>query len=137
MAGRSKEVRGWSETLQSDLMKAMSAEWDKVKESDDVAVLTVGDKRARVMGTFARSAKSIHTMVPEAKPAASEAAENEAEMHDDHPTDPAELQTALESKISGITELLERKRRGKGVGENDLDGDERRREALASQCLSS
>jgi hypothetical protein len=106
MAGRSEEVRDWSATLQSDLMTALSAEWNRVKASDDVAVLTLGDKRARMMGAFARSAKVIHTMVSEPKPTASETGEDEADMHDDHPVDPAEVRTALESKIAGIAELV-------------------------------
>jgi hypothetical protein len=136
MAGRSEEVRDWSETLQSDLMKALSAEWNRVKDSDDVAVLTVGDKRARMIGTFARSAKAIQSAVAEPKRAAPEADEDEADMHDDHPTDPADVQAALESKIAGITQMLERKRRGEGPGDGDLGVDDARGAALAPQRQS-
>ena len=133
MAGRSEEVRDWSETLQSKLMTAMSAEWDKAKASDDVAVLTVSDKRVRTIGTFARSAKAIHTMVPEPKRAALQAARDEADMHDDHPTDPGELRAALESKIAGITELIERKRRDEAPGEIGLGYDVDRSATLAPE----
>jgi hypothetical protein len=136
MAGRSEEVRDWSETLQSDLMKALSAEWNRVKDSDDVAVLTLGDKRARMMGAFARSAKVIHTMDSEPKRTAPKTDEDEADMHDDHPVDPAEVRTALESKIAGIAQLVELKRRGEepgdgGDGRHELGGSARTSQRLS------
>ncbi|MBO9709162.1 MAG: hypothetical protein J7521_13230 [Caulobacter sp.] len=133
MAGRSEEVAAWSERLQGDIMASMDAQWAGVKDSGDPAVWALAEKKVRALWTFARAAKAVAALTPRPERVASPADEDEAEMHDDHPTDPAELHAALESKIAGITELLERKRRGEGAGDGGPGGDVPRRDALALQ----
>jgi hypothetical protein len=133
MAGRSEEVAAWSERLQADIMASMGAEWAGVKDSGDPAVWALAEKKVRAMWTFARAAKAVAALTPRPERVASPADEDEAEMHDDHPTDPTELRAALESQIARFTELLECKRRGEGAEEGGLGGDVRRGGALASQ----
>jgi len=121
MAGRSDEAQGWSETLQTRLRKRMDALIEAFLKTDDPAEKAQIEKDARTCGVFARSAKAIETMVPEPKPAAEEAAnDDEASMHDGIPDDPEELQAALVARFTRFAELLELKRRGDpGAGESD------------------
>jgi hypothetical protein len=125
MAEKSDEARRWGERLQSDLMASMDAEWNRAKDSDDVAVVALADKRARMFGTFARSAKAVVAMISEAKQPAASGDEDEADMHGEIPDDPEELRTAVESKVARFAELLERKRidgAGGGLDDDDAGG---------------
>ena len=135
MAEKSDEAQRWGERLQGDLMASMDAEWNRAKDSDDVAVVALADKRARMMGTFARSAKAVVAMISEPKQAAATGGEeDEADMHGEIPDDPEELRAAVESKVAKLAELLERKRsEGQGGGDR---GDGLRSEAEVSQRRS-
>ncbi|PVM92077.1 hypothetical protein DDF62_02680 [Caulobacter radicis] len=123
MAEKSEhEARRWGERLQGDLMASMDAEWDRAKDSDDVAVVALADKRARMFGTFARSAKAVVAMISEPKQAAGNGGEeDEADMHGEIPDDPEELRAAVESKVAKLAELLERKRRDGAGGDDRCD----------------
>lgn len=124
MAGRSEEVRGWSETLQTRLMVKVDKLTQAFEISTDPAERAQIEKDVRVCGVFARSIKAIATMVPEpkSKPAAEDEAANddEASMHDGIPDDPEELQAALVARFTRFAELLELKRRAdRGDGDGD------------------
>jgi hypothetical protein len=141
MAGRSEEeVRDWGATHQERLMKEMDSEWAITKAATDVAVVVLSKRKAEAYGTHARTTRAIVVMVPAAKPAAKPVAkpapEEEAPMHDNHPEEPEALDAALESKITGIADLLERKRRDEGDGPSILEWPHHGPEALAPQRLS-
>jgi hypothetical protein len=140
MAERSEKVREWGEMHQDRIMKAMDAEWAILEETKDGAVATLSHKKAQAMGTHARTTRAIVVMVPDEKPTAKSAAkrppEDEAPMHDNHPEEPEALDAALESKIAGIADLLERKRRDEGDGPSVLEWPHHGPEALPPQRLS-
>ena len=125
-------------------MTTMDAEWAILKPATDVPVVTLSDKKARAIGTHARTARAIAVMVPDErpqlkpqpKPAAPPAAEEEAPMHDEIPDDPAELQAALVAKIGGIAELIELKRREGSDPQRSGRDPEPRSAATAPQRLS-
>ena len=125
---------------QDRLMKEMDAEWAITKAATEVPVAVLSKRKAETYGVHARTTRSIMVMVPEAKPVARKlakpASEVEAPMHDDHPEDPEALDAALKSKITGVAELLERKRRDESDGPSVLGQSHRRANALAPQRLS-
>lgn len=121
-------------------MKAMDAEWEITDTATDVAVVILSKRKAETYGTHARTTRSIMVMIPEDKPVARKLAkpapEEEAPMHDDHPEDPEALDAALKSKITGIADLLERKRRDEDSGSVVLGQPHHGAKALAPQRLS-
>ena len=125
---------------QDRLMKEMDAEWAITKAATEVPVAVLSKRKAETYGVHARTTRSIMVMIPEDKPVARKLAkpapEEEAPMHDDHPEDPKALDAALESKITGIAELLERKRRDEGDGPGILGRPHHGTNAPAAQRLS-
>lgn len=125
---------------QDRLMKAMDAEWIITDTATEVPVAVLSKRKAETYGVHARTTRSIMVMIPEAKPVARKLAkpapEEEAPMHDDHPEDPEALDAALKSKIAGIADLLERKRRDEGDGPDVLGWPHHGAKALAPQRLS-
>lgn len=129
---------------QDRLMKEMDSEWEITRAATEVPVAVLSKRKAETYGVHARTTRSIMVMIPEDKPVARKpskpepkpAPEEEAPMHDDIPDDPEALDAALKSKITGIADLLERKRRDEGEGPVILGRPHLRAEAPAAQRLS-
>lgn len=140
MAGKSESVREWGEMHQARLMTEMDSEWEITRTATEVAVVVLSKRKAETYGTHARTTRAIVVMVPEDKPVARKPAkpapEEEAPMHDDIPDDPAELQAALVTKLSGVADLIELKRREGGDPHRGYRAPEPRGAAGAPQRLS-